>query len=155
MRTRFGVGNAKASDHKAGALLRSHRRITDEISKTSLPFSSALSQPPLALPILGQGLGKSPENPPHRGNPRGNSHSQTAKARDNSRPAPAPNSPVAVPEILCSLFASQNFDRCHSLSSLDPPQAAVASLPNSPKSVLRSQKEKLGLNSSPSRLSTW
>ena len=28
-------------------------------------------------------------------------------------------SPVAVPEILCSLFASQNFDRCHSLDSLD------------------------------------
>jgi len=24
-------------------------------------------------------------------------------------------SPVAVPEIFCSLFASQNFDRCHSL----------------------------------------
>ena len=94
MRTRFGVGNAEASDHKADVLLRSHRRFTDEISKTSFPVSSALPQPPLALPILGQGLGKSPENPPHRGNPRGNSHSQTAKARDNSRPAPTPNSPI-------------------------------------------------------------
>ena len=38
-------------------------------------------------------------------------------------------SPVAVPKILCLLFASQNFDRCHSLSSLYLPQAAVASLP--------------------------
>ena len=26
----------------------------------------------------------------------------------------APLCPVAVPEIFCSLFASQNFDRCHS-----------------------------------------
>ena len=30
----------------------------------------------------------------------------------------APLCPVAVPKILCSLFASQNFDRCHSLGSL-------------------------------------
>jgi len=35
------------------------------------------------------------------------------------RSGAAPLCPVAVPEILCSLFASQNFDRGHSLSSLD------------------------------------
>jgi hypothetical protein len=39
-------------------------------------------------------LGKFPGNPPHRGNLRGNSHSRTAKARDNSRPAPSSNSPI-------------------------------------------------------------
>ena len=45
--------------------------------------------------------------------------------------------PVAVPEILCSLFASQNFDRCHSLASLPLPPAAVGSLPSgySPSSL--------------------
>ena len=31
-----------------------------------------------------------------------------------------PTAPVAVPEILYSLFALQNFDRCHSLCSLVP-----------------------------------
>ncbi|MBO4501278.1 MAG: hypothetical protein J5760_03460, partial [Clostridia bacterium] len=40
-------------------------------------------------------------------------------------------SPVAVPEIFRSLFASQNFDRCHSLASLLPPPAALGSFPTS------------------------
>ena len=37
-------------------------------------------------------------------------------------------SPLAVPKILCSLFASQNFDRYANSHSLHPPQAAVVFL---------------------------
>ncbi len=33
--------------------------------------------------------------------------------------------PLAVPKIVCSLFASHNFDRCAISASLYPPQAAV------------------------------
>ncbi len=63
-------------------------------SKTSLLVSATAAQRPPALPILVQRLGKPPENSLHRGNLQGNSHSQTVKARDTSRPAPAPNSPI-------------------------------------------------------------
>lgn len=68
-------------------------------SKTSLPVSTAAAQRPPAVPVLGQRLGIFPGNTPHRGNPRGNSLRQTAKVRDNSRPAPASNSPI--PQNLC------------------------------------------------------
>ena len=60
----------------------------------------------------------------------------------------APLCPVAVPEILCSLFASQNFDRCHSLSSLFLPLAALASLPTS----IRLQIISVSAQMSPCRL---
>jgi len=36
--------------------------------------------------------------------------------------------PLAVPKILCSLFASQNFDRYANSHSLHPPLAAVVFL---------------------------
>ena len=36
--------------------------------------------------------------------------------------------PLAVPKILCSLFASQNFDRYANSHSLYPPLAAVVFL---------------------------
>lgn len=94
MRAGFEVPTAKARDHKAGALLRLRRREADEQLKKSLPVSTAAALRPLAIPFLGQRLGKFLGNSPHRGNPWGNSCSQTAKARDNSRPAPTPNSPI-------------------------------------------------------------
>ena len=52
----------------------------------------------------------------------------------------APLCPVAVPEIFCSLFASQNFDRCHSL--LLASSATVTRTPKLTLFVLRTPMQR-------------
>jgi len=46
--------------------------------------------------------------------------------------------PVAVPEILCLLFAAQNFDRSHSLRSLYPPPASIGIIAQQDRKVNQS-----------------
>ena len=61
--------------------------------------------------------------------------------------------PVAVPDIFVGGKApSSSVDRCHALSSLDPPQAALASLPNSTTSAYSSIFTRRGIRGGAFRL---
>ena len=99
MRTRFEVRNGEASDQKAGTLLRSHRRITDEISKTSFLVSSDREQSPRRIQSLGQLSGEISGKSPPQGKstgkfPQPNCQSKGQQpSRSNSK---FPNSPKSA-----------------------------------------------------------